>query len=57
MLWLWYLAVWTDLVGLVPGARPEARLIAVERHAAQEAVQQAPQGMGATMGATKSRSR
>jgi hypothetical protein len=29
-LWLWYIAFWTDLIGLVPGARPEARLLPVE---------------------------
>ena len=30
MLWLWYIALWTDLIGLVPGAHPEARLLRVE---------------------------
>jgi hypothetical protein len=30
MLWLWYIALWTDLIGLVPGARPEARLLRVD---------------------------
>ena len=29
MLWLLYIAWWTDLVGLVPGARPDARLLPV----------------------------
>jgi hypothetical protein len=31
MLWLWYIALWIDLIGLVPGARPEARLLRVDR--------------------------
>ena len=30
MIWLWYLAWWTDLVGLSPTARPEARLLKME---------------------------
>ena len=30
MVWLWYIALWTDLIGLVPGARPAARLLRVE---------------------------
>jgi hypothetical protein len=27
MLWLWYIAFWADVIGLVPRARPEARLM------------------------------
>ena len=30
MLWLLWVAWLTDIVGLVPGARPEARLVAVK---------------------------
>ncbi len=30
MLWLLYVTWWSDLVGLVPGARPEARLLSVK---------------------------
>jgi hypothetical protein len=30
MLWLLCVAWWTDQVGLVPGARPEARLLPVK---------------------------
>ena len=29
MLWLVYVAWWVDLIGLVPGAVPEARLLPV----------------------------
>ena len=29
MLWLFYVAWWTDIIGLIPGARPEARLLPV----------------------------
>ena len=34
MLWLLYVAWWTDLIGLVPGARPEARLLPAKSHEA-----------------------
>ena len=30
LLWLWYIALWADLIGLQPGARPEARVLPVE---------------------------
>ena len=30
MFWLWSIALWADLIGLQPGARPEARLLPVE---------------------------
>jgi hypothetical protein len=30
MLWLVYVAWWVDLIGLVPGASPEARLLPVK---------------------------
>lgn len=33
MLWLVYMAWWVDLVGLVPGAAPEARLLPVRGRA------------------------
>ena len=29
LLWLWSVALWADLIGLVPGARPDARLLPV----------------------------
>jgi hypothetical protein len=29
MLWLFYVAWWTDLIGLVPGASAEARLLPI----------------------------
>ena len=29
MFWLWSAALWADQIGLVPGARPEARLLPV----------------------------
>ena len=29
MLWLFYVAWWIDIIGLIPGARPEARLLPV----------------------------
>ena len=47
MLWLLYIAWWTDLVGLVPGARPEARLLPRNSHEALNAAQSLPLGLNA----------
>jgi hypothetical protein len=44
MLWLWYIALWIDLIGLVPGARAEARLLRVDsrRQPARPASRRSP---------------
>ena len=34
MVWFLYLAWWTDLIGLLPGARPEAHLLPIKPSAA-----------------------
>jgi hypothetical protein len=45
-LWLWYIALWVDLIGLVPGARPEARLLRIDNRRQPARPETTPGGIG-----------